>query len=376
MKKRRITRIAAALTLVLGIATTAAGQEQATIDDLTAPSSPAFILLDASPAAVERPDNAKAFAVNLLNRVSTEKGLPQNYALEVSPYWLASHPGLTFHKYQNPSPGQSILQSFLLSVATVPIPGATTGAASTGTRLGIGFRTSIINGQPNQALEDKISNLADINGRILDAIQVQRAPASTAAQRTQAIADEQKARADAKTLALEIQGLDAERVGVFLTVAGGEVWAFPGDDVSQQKAEKAGLWITPSYRFRACNSDSDQPCETRLDLLGVVRGMKTQGEGTRWDYGGRLIWRAKKELYLSVESLRRNARAATATVAAQTGSDRTVGLLEYRIKTDLVLYGSFGRDFEKDNGVKPLVSLMGLNLGFGSKATVLADKPQ
>jgi hypothetical protein len=45
-------------------------------------------------------------------------------------------------------------------------------------------------------------------------------------------------------------------------------------------------------------------------------------------------------------------------------------MLEYQIRDDLAVYGSFGRDFKKDTGQEPLVSLMGLNVGLGKKPSV------
>lgn len=401
--------LAAAVALCLIFTAGASAQQlrvPVTIDDLTAPTSPAFVLLDTSPASVERPENPKTFTVNLLNRLATSKGLPQNYALEVAPYWLASHPDLSFQQYQNPSIGQSILQSFSVSVATIPIPGATAGADPTGTRLGLGFRTHVWSGSPNSHVENRVADLVDVNERLLDVLKrqddaqmrleaarqtqskLEKDPAITADDKKKAQEDLKKAEADvkqteeeetlarndARALALEIQGLDAERVGFFLTIAGGRVWGYPGDDVSRGQAEKSGVWFTPSYRLRACNDGNDL-CETRVDVIGVVRALMEKDQDTRWDYGGRFVWRANKELHLSVEGIRRRDRAATGTTPMAEGSARTVGILEYRISSGLVLYGSFGRDFEKDNGVKPLVSYFGLNLGFGTQPVVFADKP-
>jgi hypothetical protein len=378
MKERRQMRTrVAAVALALPLAATAAAQEKVAIDDLTAPTSPAFVLLDVSPASVERPDNAKTLTLNLINRLSTSKGLPQNYALEVAPYWLASHTDLTFTQYQSPSPLQSIAQSFMVSVATVPIPGATTPADPTGIRLGIGFRAHIWNGKSNQKLAEVVAELADVNGQILDAINIQAGSTSTPGQIRQAKEEEQQARIRAKKLALDIQGLDAERVGFFFAIAAGQTWAYPGDDISRGHADTRGVWATPSYRIRACSRDNDS-CEASVDVIGVVRALMETDKDTRWDYGGRFVWRAKRDFYLSVESLGRrdnNSRTAAATATAA-ADNRTVGILEYRIRQDLVLYGSFGRDFIKDNGVRPLVSLLGLNLGFGSKPVVTADRKQ
>lgn len=355
-------RILLALILLCSTAQVTRAQTTVTIDDLTAPTSPGFVLLDVSPASVERPETPKAFTLNLLNKLATTKGLPQNYALEVAPYWMADHPTLTFHKYQRPTPWQSIAQTFSVSVATVPIPGATATADPTGTRLGLGVRTSIINGRPNPTLEDLVKALQDVDDEILNAVNAGRPV-------------DPELRTKAREAAAAIQAADAERVGVFLVVAAGQTWGFPNDDVEKSERERRGFWVTPSYRLRACNGTD--PCESMLDVIGVVRGLKDKDQDWAWDYGGRLVWRPKREFNVSIESLERRKGAtasAASTAESSRTSTRTVGLLEYRIHQDLVLYGSFGRDFKSESGIRPLVSILGLNIGLGSKATVKPDE--
>ena len=344
------------LLLSCGVATHAGAQSgPVTIDDLTAPTSPAFVLLDVAPAAVERPENPKSFALNVLNRLVSSNGLPQDYAMEVAPYWLRFHPSLTFADYQNPSPLQSILQSFAVSVATTPIAG---NSSEAGTRLGLGLRANVWNGRPNPALEDAVAELEAINGRILDALF--KDPK----------ANIDALRAEAGPAALKIQALDAERIGFFFTVAGGQVWEVPDGDTEKASADRRGFWATPAYRVRACNTASED-CVSSLDFIGVVRALKDPQKDAVWDYGARLMWRPSRAMYLSLETLQRSNSHAPSTTASASDTSRTVGIVEYRIRQDLVVHGSFGRDFEKDNGVRPLVSIMGLNVGFGAKPTVL-----
>jgi hypothetical protein len=319
------------------------------IDDLAAPTSAAFVLLDVAPASVERPDNPKSFTLNLLNHLGASSGLPKDYAMEVAPYWLTFHPNLTFGAYQRPGPLQSIAQTFSVSIATAPLDEKTD--ADPGSRIGVGFRTQVWNGRPNAELEERVAELETINGTILDRL-AQGLPI-----------DEQ--RTEARTKALEIQGLDAERVGFFLAVAGGQVWSIPDGDTKKAQVQRRGFWVTPSYRVRACNTAS-QDCVASLDFIGVLRTLKDPGKDVMWDYGARLLWRPSRQLYLSMEALRRTGLESTEA----SGTSRTVGMLEYRIRTDLAVYGSFGRDFEKDSGARPLVSVMGLNVGFGSTPSV------
>lgn len=329
-----------------------------TIDDLTAPTSPGFVLLDLAPASVERPENPKSFALNLLNRLASSSGLPKDYAMEVAPYWLHSHPGLTFREYQRPTVLQSMAQTFSVSVATTPAGDAP--SASPGTRLALGLRANVWNGRPSSSLEDLVENLEQINGVILDKLA-----------RKENIDEE---RAEARETSLAIQALDKQRLGFFLTVAGGQVWEIPDADTRHSRVQRRGFWVTPAYRVRACGP-AGAACVSSVDFIGVVRALKDLQKDALWDYGARLLWRPTKELHLSVETLQRNKRSAT---PAPADTSRTVGMLEYRIRPDLVVYGSFGRDFEKDSGVRPLVSIMGLNIGFGPTPSVtpVTTKPK
>jgi hypothetical protein len=366
--------VVAAVVLVL-CATDTRAQSKVTIDDLSAPQSPALILLGVSPANVERPDTPKALALNLLDRVTTSKGLPRNYALGVAPYWLTSHPNLQFGDYQNPDVRQSILQTLLISVGTAPLPGATATAEPVGTRIGLGVRTAILNGRANPRIERLLTQIEKIDDEVFDKLDregvllaiLKKDP--TDKQATLELATVQKdllgLRAKTEPLALQIQALDAERIGFFLNIAGGQAWTVPADDIENAQTGRRGIWFTPSYRWRGCSAEQD--CESSFDAIAVVRGSKEPAKEEVWDYGARAVWKASKEFNMSLEALRRH---QTGSAAANADSNRTVGLVEYRIRQDLILYGSFGQDFRELTGAKPLVSFLGLNLGFGKKAVV------
>jgi hypothetical protein len=320
------------------------------VDDLRAPTSPAFALLDVTPASVNRPENPKAFTLNVINAIAQSNGFPQNYALEVAPYWLVSHPDLTFKQYQHPGVAASIRQTLAFSVATTPIkPAAGSAANSAGTRLGIGIRMNIATGRPNPALESLVKELEALNGVILDKIANGQ--------------DFETDRKDAESKALEIQAIDGQRLGFLLAAAAGETWSVPSDDFNLVERGRWGVWVTPAYRFRGCEPTKVE-CVALFDAIGVVRLLDEPNRDALWDFGGRFLWQPTKELSLSAEVLRRRGAGMTPT------SQRTSAILEYRIGQDLLLYGSFGRDFERDTGKKPLVSIIGLNIGFGKRALV------
>src|SRR6185369_12237249 len=129
-----------------------------------------------------------------------------------------------------PSPAQSIAQSFLLSVATVPIPGATASAPSLGTRLGLGFRTFVANGRSSKgvktALGKAVKEILDVDFAINDLVFREGRPGVSEADKAGLITQEEVLRGKAKAIAARIEAMDAERVGFFLALAGGQTWGF------------------------------------------------------------------------------------------------------------------------------------------------------
>lgn len=330
----------------------AAGGQTVEIDDLRSPTAPAFVLLNVTPASIERPQNPRALTLNLLSSAAQGQGFPRNYALEVAPYWLTSHPNLTFDEYGRPTIADSILRTLSFSVATAPLlDNAASEPKTVGSRLGIGVRTNIAAGQVNPGLSALVAALNQTNAEILLALE-----------KGQDISD---LRAKAGEQARQIQQMDGQRIGFLMTAAAGQVWNFPSDDFARRQRDRWGVWVTPAYRFRACGAD-DSECSARFDAIAVVRALGSRGNDMRWDLGGRLLWQPTKELAISGEVLRRRANGGSE-------GSRTVALVEYRIREDLLLFGSFGKDFDDEETHRTLVSIMGLNIGFGRKPLVKAE---
>jgi hypothetical protein len=373
-------RIGLALVLALGSVASSPAQT-VTVDELSAPTTPAFVLLGVSPASVERPESGKAFIFNAINKLTSSGGLPEDYAFELTPFWMKSNRSLSFAEYQRPAFWHGIGQSLRISVAAAPIPGATKNADSLGTKLAIGFNTKVRNGRPNPTMTTSLEALYARNKALLvldreleqleedlEANQVRLKTATTDAEKapiisaissierdiTQKKAETANTEAEITTATLVIQTLDAQRVGFFLTIAAGQAWNFAGDD---------------TYRKLRC----EKGCEASFDVIGVGRYLKDPDTDGMFDYGGRLVWRPTRQFNSSFEFIRRIAPATSGASGESTeDSNRAAGLLEYRIREDVILYGAFGQDFKKATGAKPLVSLLGLNIGFGKKATVNA----
>jgi hypothetical protein len=365
-----------------------------TPDDLRTPLAPAFALLDVTPTSVDRPQNSRALTLNLFSAFRESEGLPRNYALDVTPFWLRSHPTLTFDDYYTATPLQTIARTFSVSVATTSSEAADPALPAV-TSLGLGVRTLVRQGRAHPSLQAARDDLMDVSfkqaelddaivklefehdaavtaGRTDEARKLKEAVAD-AQRTTQAQRDELSAQA--RAIALRIQELDKDRVGVMVSVAAAHVIDFPGERFQDAEAARWGLWITPAYRMLVCGLDAANDCEATLDAIAVVRFLADRrgtADDSTWDIGGRVLWQPTKGFALSAELVRRGGLDAT----GGEGSTRSVGVLEYRLRDDLVLFGSFGKNFDGEPRGRTLVSLLGLNVGFGRKPTIDVAAPE
>lgn len=120
-----------------------------------APSSPAFTILGTNPSEISRPKSYRALEASLLNSFfkNSELTFPSDFAIEFSPYWLASRPNLAFEEVYDPSPMQSALYSLSVSFASL---GNSDNQDST--YLSLGVRTVFDFGKPRTTLE-KLASL-------------------------------------------------------------------------------------------------------------------------------------------------------------------------------------------------------------------------
>ena len=126
---------------------------------LRTPASPAFVALGVSPTEVQRPTTPAAFASDLVSSFRGQSNslvLPQGFALEVAPYWLAPRYDLTYTEYAKEG-WQSLYRNATLSIATTATPpsapaaagsavadsGALASTMTPGTDLAVGVRTTL-----------------------------------------------------------------------------------------------------------------------------------------------------------------------------------------------------------------------------------------
>lgn len=145
--------------LLILISLVSANSQDINLTELKAPTSPAFTILGIQPTEIARPTNFDAFKANLINDFTNENGfvLPQNLALEFSPYWLFSHKNLTFEKMLNENDiWNNIKRNSSISIATINVE-SQLDSTLTGTRLGIGYRTMLFKGSPSKKNKEKLA---------------------------------------------------------------------------------------------------------------------------------------------------------------------------------------------------------------------------
>lgn len=426
------SRAAARLAVAVSVACHAVGARAAadgdgpTVSNTRTPDAPAFVLLGVSPTQVERPTQVSALAVSVLSAAASSDNLvPQSYALQVAPYWLVSHPGLSSDKYFNPSMPQGILDTLSFSLVSSRVS-TVAGQHANATRIGVGVRTGLIVGHESVALRKQILKLhalqyennvamgvlepyllteppppdADDDGRTLsaaiaeiksafdEAIQSndppgqQQAyreaekrlikemtdlwadahrPAEHRALRDGANAMQSRIEAQLTSAVKKIQIADDDRRGFSMSFAAASAWLVPDQTTADRTLLRWGAWMTPSYR----------PDTAPIELIGVVRaGHRPDAGGvTMIDVGGRATHQVGL-LNWSLEYVQRVERSA---ILDQSTSQRLAAVFDVRVRDDVYVTVNYGKDFAdptRGDTKGGILTSLGLSFDFGDKPSV------
>jgi hypothetical protein len=318
-----------------------------TLDAFRTPTSPAFVLFGIEPTSVERPTTPRAVAVSLLSSGLANGVIPNNYAIEFSPYWLTSHPDLTYDKYVNATADEQLIQSLSISFAT----SKSQSAPDSGTDMGAGLRFQVSPPGKSSKLPKLEQDLENVSNAMLDHLGDKKALDSLESKR--------------KDLTLQMQNEQKNR-GVVLEFAAALAGHFPQNDLNNGRITHTGLWLTLSYK----------PEGTMLEFLGVGRLLWNNGvggDGNYLDAGARVLYE-NDPILVSGEFVE---RTVYNTTIAQQSSNTTIGvitfsstyraslLIDYKIDNNTSLEYSFGHNFTQVTGINNLISQLGIKFGFG-----------
>ena len=421
MKLVLIARIL--LILAAGLPIAAGSQEPPApewLEDFRLSGPPALSLLGVSASAVARPNTPRDLVASLVSGAGSEGIVPDGYSLETAPWWLTRHRHLTLREYYEAPVARRLLYFTSVSVATSRVR-ARNDDGGHDANAAFAVRTLLANGRPSAAVvriaesirkeqtayiegyrkwesasaaaaplsarrrqlerqEELLSSLVtrvlvgqanalrDSTMRVLarrDSLRSAVAAADAAASDVVRLAaDIEKTESRLETLGRRYSTEELEPDGFILEIAAGTRAAFRGGQWGDQHVDGAGVWITPMYRVGSSG----------LELIGVGRYLTNVNE-----FGGRDLadFGARAGIDLGGGSLSAEHVWRTVTGTPPLGltggsgdfrkrTTRWAVLFDYPLAGKLWAVASFGSDYRRPDGDRPVIATIGLNLGFGA----------
>jgi ElaB/YqjD/DUF883 family membrane-anchored ribosome-binding protein len=359
------------------------------ISDLSPPSSPAFVLLDAAPSSIEKPATAKAFTASVINLINANGG-----AAEFTPYWLLRRNNMTSFKYlgiQKKAGQEEYYQKPFTSAKLISISLAVLNrtdnqekANKPVSNIVLGARTRLFQINKKQSIDTIVKyhriievSLQSLNNSAADiAIEYATKLASVSdkiekqkliKERNSKIKDIQTTHlTETKTYSDTIKKYLTEKPVLTIDIAGAVNYAFDTTRLNSGRFDRVGAWLNINY----IPLRNDQK-HNFLHTIGVLRyltndklvidknnteyhnyfdyGLKVEGEFKRFSIGFEYIKRID-------------------TKNNELNSDRSAGVLNYRVADNIFLTGTFGKNFGADNS---LITLFGLQFNFSNEKVVI-----
>jgi hypothetical protein len=360
---------------------------------LAVPTSPAFIITDITPTLVQSPNTPKAFVLGVAQSYQQSgSSFPDNYAAELAPYWWLK-PGqmdvfdvqgiktikdsagriMAFGK-ENPFAG---LRFTSLSVAFINKDLIPDTSKLTQKVFSLGIRTTLIKAHRAGYASDLSKALqqwhdATIrNFRNNPKIQAALARCDTQAQQDSVLKKYQSILLPAS---LEtINSLLSQKPIFSWDFAA--AYAVYGINDQVWKNGRTGVWTTLSTYLPLNLTNTNQAPTSYFNLNVLARYQSDQfyqtapgviGTNHSLDLGGNATLEFK-QLSVGVESLYRfnNGKA--------NDQNRTVGVINFKLADNIVLNGTFGRNFDVPG---KLIAALGVNWGIGKENIKLPEAGQ
>ena len=352
---------------------------------LTAPAAPGFVLLGVEPASVQTPAAPADVAVTILTQTDNLTTIPEDFAVEIAPFWMLGGSGLTYSQYAG---NQGLWANFLqtLSLSMASSSRSVSSDDTTASSVAFGARFCLFQGHIDESHEqygarlDSIrENLRYLNRSMHDAwtsrkesdsllLQLKRlrdaVPDSLKAgiydmmdDRRSSLLNEVEAEQaelhedEHELLADLASRLTVRRIGPVLQASMGVVVDFPDRDFDYGDLSRAGLWLTGGYTWDDWSA------------LAVARYLHHDEDSLcNFDFGARLIFDNWRRFSLSAEGLYRRFPDRDSDESTW----RAAFALDYAIGKNKSIAITFGRDFEGRRSGN-LLTLINLVLGFGSE---------
>jgi hypothetical protein len=394
---------------------------------LKSPEAPAFAALDIAPTAISRPGTPTGAAVTLAAGVTNGVLNPgENVAIDIAPYWLIAHPGLSAAAVERDwwRADRRLSISLASTTAKIPLPDATGMPVDTDVgRVAIGAHTSLYPGRPSAAaracarvvdeyMRTDVVAVAAAKTAFVDAwiaehprpqpVRVPAPPAGSPPAELDAWQKKMEALNGDFVVALArwSQEQDAavaawrkeqagkpgpevlacldvihHRTGPMLDVAFAEVLSFPGNDI--RRLDDAGrrdaiLWATGGYTLSWGPNRPGAKRAYDLSLLALLKHdwqhIANAPGPNRLQVGARAVF-AFERWGFSAEGLMNR----TSVMDTSTTGYRVSATADYHLKTGLWLTLTGGADLDADGKPTQPIGLAAFNANFGRDRVLAPD---
>lgn len=329
------------------------------LTDLEAPSSPAFVLLDAAPSSVERPMTSKAFTTSILSLINQNGG-----AIEVTPYWFIKNKKMTSYRFYGVNPNDSsqnvLAQSRLFSLSLAMVNQSVAGSSSTlnVSNLSFGIRTQLVQIRSKESTGRFRSSHRAMNQCLSNVLDQITLVDPNAPNRNAIINDIVRNDTSLAKARENFSKVLTEKPTFTLELAAGYNLAFDSSDFKSGRTGRLGAWLNADYIVYHKNS-------TYLHLTGLARYLydknSKDGNGT-YLKNDCLDWGGKVELELgklssAFEYVKRNN-----LTQSKLNTERIAGTVRYKVSNDLYVNGTLGNNFGKNS----LLTLFGFQWSIGN----------
>lgn len=370
------------LSITLALFVTAlrlsAQNEEVELDFPEIPSSPAFILMGVSPSQVESPGTPSDLMVSVQNASSDFTRAPDNYFVNIAPYWLINKKHVSYGSYRDgnlENIENNVLQTLQVSVGVSD----SFQNEAFDRRVGLGFGFSLFRGRINEDIEEEyFAKLKDYNTEVgklqaeaenadqvyndiekeISEIGIQLTDTTISAlgrnklkerinylnkkleQRSKDLYEQIKSDYIA-TLKTELKEIKFKRTGFFANVAGGVAWDQTNND---SKVYQGGAWVNVGYQSKNINW---------IGVIRILRNEQTLMQNTldmtttdttsvtTFDFGLKLDYEAMGKASVSGELIYR-----TAPNTDNDSSYRAALNVAYNLTKDVKINFTYGKDFE------------------------------
>jgi hypothetical protein len=373
---------------------------------------PALTLLGTSLSDVQRPGTPRELIASLVSGTGADGIVPDSYAMETAPFWLTRHRALTLREYHNASLIDRLRYFTAFSFAASR-PRPDSSGVQPDARVAAAVRTLLFNGRPSVALLEVADEMrerqvryielyrrweaasegaagldelrerlaladATLSSLVVRVTAGQQSSLRDSAMRTLARRDSLRAlvalaereASNASEIAADLDRVDAaleilakrfvtreaDPDGFTLEIAGGIRGDYENGEWSRGRTDRAGVWLTPMYRLG----------EKNVEVVAVLRylsNVRRYGGDDLLDLGGRISLDVGKGS-VSAEHVWR--RASDPETDRSRHSRRWAFLFDYPLGGRLRAAASFGSDYRRAEGDRPVIATVGIDVGFGA----------